>query len=91
MPHEKQYGYNQRLGQCENPPPIWNSRAKVNKHFSDLYCDEDKLKKLVVKYGAVATDVISDLRKLGSFYQCTQKSTNEDQGDRVAAPGTPGT
>merc|ERR1711936_1275467 len=61
--------------------PTWNTGAKVTKAITDYGCNEDKLKKLVYKYGAVATGIYASDRGLsnvnkGVFDQCSTTKIN---------------
>merc|ERR1712088_874105 len=54
--HEAQYPYLDRDPNLKcMGKPAWNTGAKVTSAITDYSCNEDKLKKLVYKYGAVAT------------------------------------
>ena len=80
--HEAQYPYLDRDPNlyCANKPK-WNTGAKVSRAVIDYRCDEDKLKQLVYKYGAVATGIyasdpgFSNTYK-GVFSGCSTKSIN---------------
>merc|ERR1711962_219103 len=80
--HEAQYPYLDRDPnlRCMNKP-TWNTGAKVTKSITDYGCNEDKLKKLVYKYGAVATGIYASDRGLsnvnkGVFDQCSTTKIN---------------
>merc|ERR1719500_1412601 len=66
--HEAQYPYLDRDPnlKCMNKP-TWNTGAKVTKAITDYSCNEDKLKKLVYKYGAVATGIYASDNSFGNY------------------------
>jgi hypothetical protein len=57
--HEAQYPYLDRDPnlKCQTSKGKWNAGAMVTKLVSDYRCNEDKLKQLVYKFGAVATGI----------------------------------
>jgi hypothetical protein len=75
--HEAQYPYLDRDPNLKcMGKPTWNTGAKITKAITDYRCNEDKLKKLVYKYGAVATGIYASDRGLsninkGVFAQCS--------------------
>merc|ERR550519_1760828 len=80
--HEAQYPYLDRDPNLRCMyKPTWNTGAKVTKAITDYGCNEDKLKKLVYKYGAVATGIYASDRGLsnvnqGIFDQCSTTKIN---------------
>merc|ERR1719436_2113614 len=80
--HEAQYPYLDRDPnlRCMNKP-TWKTGAKITRSITDYRCNEDKLKKLVYKYGAVATGIYASDRGLsnvnkGVFDQCSTTKIN---------------
>jgi len=80
--HEAQYPYLDRdpnlkcMGKA-----TWNTGSKLTKSLSDYRCNEDKLKKLVYKYGAVATGIYASDSGLsnvnqGVFDKCSTSKIN---------------
>jgi len=76
--HEAQYPYLDRDPNLKcMGKPTWNTGASVTKAITDYSCNEDKLKQLVYKYGAVATGIYASDNgfgnyKSGVFDQCTK-------------------
>jgi len=68
MSHEAQYPYLDRDPNLKcMSKPTWNTGAKVTKAITDYSCNEEKLKKLVYKYGAVATGVYASDNGFGNY------------------------
>jgi len=66
--HEAQYPYLDRDPNLKcMSKPTWNTGAKVTKALTDYSCNEDKLKKLVYKYGAVATGIYASDNSFGNY------------------------
>merc|ERR1712203_742020 len=66
--HEAQYPYLDRDPNLKcMAKPTWNTGAKITKAITDYRCNEDKLKKLVYKYGAVATGVYASDNGFGNY------------------------
>merc|ERR1712088_1266083 len=66
--HEAQYGYLDRDPNLKcMGKPTWNTGATVTKGITDYSCNEDKLKKLVYKYGAVATGIYASDNGFGNY------------------------
>merc|ERR1740124_682404 len=80
--HEAQYPYLDRDPNLKcMGKPTWNTGAKITKSITDYRCNEDKLKKLVYKYGAVATGIYASDRGLsninkGVFDKCSTTKIN---------------
>merc|ERR1719154_933 len=80
--HEAQYPYLDRDPNLKcMGKPTWNTGAKITKAITDYRCNEDKLKKLVYKYGAVATGIYASDRGLsninkGVFVKCSTTKIN---------------
>jgi cathepsin L len=90
--HEAQYPYLDRdpnlkcLGK-----PTWNTGAKVTSAITDYGCNEDKLKKLVYKYGAVATGIYAGDNSFGNYAKGvydTCSSTQMNHAVTVVGYGT---
>merc|ERR1712088_329736 len=66
--HEAQYPYLDRDPNLKcMGKPTWNTGAKVTSAITDYSCNEDKLKKLVYKYGAVATGIYASDNSFGNY------------------------
>merc|ERR1719273_1804381 len=80
--HEAQYPYLDRDPNLKcMGKPTWNTGAKITRAVTDYRCNEDKLKKLVYKYGAVATGIYASDRGLsnvnkGVFDKCSTTKIN---------------
>ena len=60
---------------CPEKPPLPDQRGKVTHVWEDYQCDEEKLRYLVLKYGAVSTSIYASdpdfrLHKTGVFDKC---------------------
>lgn len=80
--HESQYPYQDRDPNlsCQNKP-TWKTGAKITDSLVDYSCNEDKLKQLVYKYGAVATGIYASDKGLsnvgyGVFDGCSTTQIN---------------
>merc|ERR1711971_478002 len=66
--HEAQYPYLDRDPNLKcMGKPTWNTGAKVTSAITDYSCNEEKLKKLVYKYGAVATGIYASDSAFGNY------------------------
>merc|ERR1719266_228289 len=80
--HEADYPYLDREPnlKCQNKP-YWNAGSKVNAPVIDWWCNEEKMKGLVYKYGAVATHIYASDSgfgnyQIGVFNGCSSNSIN---------------
>merc|ERR1719510_2565483 len=80
--HEADYAYLDREPNlvCQNKP-YWNGGSKVSTPVVDWWCDEEKMKGLVYKYGAVATHIYASDPGFGNyasgvFNGCSTSSIN---------------
>ena len=81
--HETDYPYQDRdpNKKCQFDKPKWFSGAMIDQAITDYSCDEDKLKKLLVKHGAVATGIYASDRGFKNsnkevFDKCTSSRIN---------------
>merc|ERR1719266_1007752 len=80
--HEADYPYLDREPnlKCQNKP-YWNAGSAVSAPVVDWWCDEEKMKGLVYKYGAVATHIYASDPGFGNyasgvFNGCSTSSIN---------------
>jgi C1A family cysteine protease len=90
--HEAQYPYLDRDPnlRCMGKP-TWNTGAKITRAITDYRCNEDKLKKLVYKYGAVATGIYASDSAFGNYAKGvfdTCSSTKMNHAVTVVGYGT---
>merc|ERR1711997_372737 len=90
--HEAQYPYLDRDPNLKcMGKPTWNTGAKVTSAITDYSCNEDKLKKLVYKYGAVATGIYASDNSFGNYAKGvfdTCSSTKMNHAVTVVGYGT---
>lgn len=90
--HEAQYPYLDRDPNLKcMGKPTWNTGAKVTSAITDYGCNEDKLKKLVYKYGAVATGIYAGDNSFGNYAKGvydTCSSTQMNHAVTVVGYGT---
>merc|ERR1712172_318216 len=90
--HEAQYPYLDRDPNLKcMGKPTWNTGAKVTSAITDYSCNEDKLKKLVYKYGAVATGIYASDNSFGNYAKGvfdTCSSTQMNHAVTVVGYGT---
>merc|ERR1711971_1439478 len=90
--HEAQYPYLDRDPNLKcMGKPTWNTGAKVTSAITDYSCNEEKLKKLVYKYGAVATGIYASDSAFGNYAKGvfdTCSSTKMNHAVTVVGYGT---
>ena len=81
MVHESKYPYVMRENnyQCLQTS-YWNPGYKIEKGMWDYECSDEKMKKLIYKYGAISTGLGVDkgfpFHKIGVYDICTSTKTN---------------